>query len=405
MLPSRSRPAFPVRIAVAFVAALLTLFTPVTGADLALARPFASHMVLPMRCEVLVWGVAPPGAAVRIKFGSGSHSATVDPQGNWRISLPPMEPSAKPAAMVIETDGKKLQLDDLLIGRVFLCSGQSNMDLQLSRAIGGTEETKHAKKFPAIRLCNLSGAPTDSRIYDATTLARLNERDHFTGTWERATEQSAASFSAIAWWTGKMVHERDGVPVGLVENAIGGSGTEAWLPRSLLSSNRAYAGLLGVDWLSSAKVSPWARGRAKQNLGKRPEANHPFKPGFLFESGVRPWCGFPFDSILWYQGETNAEIDDDAWNRRLITDLITGWRKELGQGTLPFYLIQLPRIGGNEPIRKHWPEYRKVQAQVARSLPGVHLVVTQDLGWDSPDVHPPDKLPVAKRLAEAIPAK
>jgi sialate O-acetylesterase len=138
------------------------------------------------------------------------------------------------------------------------------------------------------------------------------------------------------------------------------------------------------------------------NLGGHPEASHPFKPGFLFESGVRAWTGFPFEGVLWYQGETNAEIDDDAWNRRLISDLVTGWRKELGQEKLPFFLIQLPRIGGSDPLRKHWPAYRKVQAEAARSLAGVHLVVTEDLGWDSPDVHPPDKRPVAMRLAEAI---
>ena len=130
-------------------------------------------------------------------------------------------------------------------------------------------------------------------------------------------------------------------------------------------------------------------------------ASHPFKPGFLFESGVRAWSGFPFDAVLWYQGETNAEIADAAWNRRLLTDLV----KQLRQDKLPFYLVQLPRIGGNDPLRKHWPAYRKVQAEVARSLPEVHLVVTRDLGWDRPDVHPPDKRPVAERLAHAIPPR
>jgi sialate O-acetylesterase len=395
-----------VKIAVRhLVAALLPFITPVTGAGLVLARPFASHIVLPMRCEVPVWGTATPGDTVQLEFGGAVHRTTADSKGNWRIPLPPMEPSAKPATMTIKTAVQQLKLDDLLTGRVFLCSGQSNMDFQLSRAIGGMEEAKRAHKFSAIRLCNLTGAATDSRVYDAATLARLNDRDHFTGTWEPASEKSAAAFSAIAWWTGKLIHERDGVPVGLVESAIAGSGTEAWLPHNVLSSQHAYAILLEKDWLSLPQISPWARGRAKQNLGNRPEANHPFKPGFLFESGVRPWCGFPFDSVLWYQGETNAEIADDAWNSRLITDLVTGWRKELGQAELPFYLVQLPRIGGNDPLRRHWPEYRKVQADVARSLPGVHLIVTQDLGWDSPDVHPPDKLPVAKRLAEAIPAK
>ena len=100
--------------------------------------------------------------------------------------------------------------------------------------------------------------------------------------------------------------------------------------------------------------------------------------------------------------ETNAEVADMAWNRRLLEDMIDGWGKELRQPNLPFHLVQLPRIGGNDPSRRHWPAYRDMQAAVAGSQPGVHLVVTQDLGWDSPDVHPPDKLPVARRLAESI---
>lgn len=383
-------------------ACLLVLAAFCRAEALDFARPFGSHMVLPMQREVPVWGTATAGEAVELNFRGQTYRTHTDKAGNWRIVLPPMEPSDKPATLSIKAADKSVKLDDLLVGRVFLCSGQSNMDFALNRALGGAEEAKQAGDFPAIRLCNLTGVPTDARAYDNATLARLNEHDHFNGTWERASEKCAAAFSAVAWWTGKAVHEKQRIPVGLVENAVGGSGTEAWLPRNVLSGRKAYTGLLDEGWLSAKQSSPWARGRARQNLGKHLTANHPFKPGFLFESGVRPWCGFPFDGVIWYQGETNAEIADDAWNRMLITDLISGWRKELRQEKLPFYLVQLPRIGGKEAIRQHWPEYRKVQADVARSVPGVHLVVTQDLGWDSPDVHPPDKLPVARRVAEAV---
>ena len=381
---------------------VLAAFCGAEALALEIGRPFGSHMVLPMQREVPIWGKANPGAPIELDFRGQSFRTHASKAGDWRLVLPAMEASDKPATLTIKSGERSLKLDDLLIGRVFLCSGQSNMDFALNRAIGGAQEAKRADKFPAIRLCNLTGVPTDARNYDKTTLARLNERDHFTGSWQVASEKSAAAFSAIAWWTGEAIHEQQKVPIGLVENAVGGSTTEAWLPRNLLASRKGYAGLLGQGWLSSKQISPWARGRAQQNLGSHLTANHPFKPGFLFESGVRPWCGFPFDGVLWYQGESNAEIADDAWNRTLITDLVKGWRKELGQAKLPFYLVQLPRIGGNQPIRQHWPEYRKVQAEMARSLPGVHLVITQDLGWDSPDVHPPDKLPVARRVAEAV---
>ena len=382
--------------------AWLLLFSSSPAAGLDLGRPFGDHMVLPMGQPVTVWGTGDPGQEVSVAFSGQIVKAKVDGAGRWELALAPLAASAEGRKFTASSGDKRVALGDVLVGRVFLCSGQSNMDFQLSRATGGIEESKTAGKFPAIRLFNLTGAATDSRVYDAATLARLNPRDHFTGNWERSSEKSAAAFSAVAWWAGKAVHLHDGVPVGLVENAVGGSGTEAWLPRPVLAGRKDYAALLDQRWLDSPRVSAWARGRARKNLGAHPEASHPFTPGFLFESGVRAWTGFPFEGVLWYQGETNAEIDDDAWNRGLITDLVSGWRKELRQERLPFFLIQLPRIGGNDPLRQHWPAYRKVQAEVARSLPKVHLVVTEDLGWDSPDVHPPDKRPVAIRLAEGV---
>ncbi len=369
---------------------------------LELGRPFGDHMVLPMERPVTVWGTGDPGEEVSVGFSGQTARTRVDDAGRWELRLPPLAASAEGRKLTVSSGGKRTVLDDVLVGRVYLWSGQSNMDFQLSRATGGEEEARTAGAQPAIRLFNLTGAPTDGRVYDAATLARLTPRDHFTGKWERATEESAAAISAIAWWAGKAVHSKDGVPVGLVENAVGGSGTEAWLPRAVLGSRRDYAPLLDGRWLDSPRVSAWARGRAKRNLGGHTGANHPFKPGFLFESGVRDWADFPFEAVIWYQGETNAENPDDAWNRRLITDLVSGWRQELRRKDLPFFLIQLPRIGGNDPLRRHWPAYRRVQAEAARGLDGVKLIVTEDLGWDSPDVHPPDKRPVGMRVADAI---
>lgn len=366
------------------------------------ARPFSHHMVLPMGKEVPVHGTADPGSPVQIRFADAVAETRADKEGKWRVKLPPMAASKEGRDLEIQAGAESVVLKDILVGRVWLCSGQSNMDFPLHRAIGGPEEAASAGKYDGIRIFDLAGAPTDGRTYDEATLARLERDRHFQGKWEKSP--AAGKISAVAWWTARLVHERDGVPVGIVENAVGGSGTEAWLPRATLESWRGYRPLLDDHWLESDRVSAWARGRAKQNLGSHTTANHPFRPGFLFESGVSWWAGFPFEAVLWYQGETNAEMNDDAWNGRLIRDLVTGWRRELGQPDLPFYMVQLPRIGGSDPLRRHWPAYREVQARAARALKGVTLVVTQDLGWDSPDVHPPDKLPVARRLAEAIPA-
>lgn len=366
------------------------------------ARPFGAHMVLPMNREVPVWGSAEPMEEVQVTFGLTTWITRADGEGRWRVTLSPLPPSNLPSELKASSTSGKVVLQDILVGQVWLCSGQSNMDFPLSRAIGGKEEATDAGQQKDIRLLNLTGAPTDGRRYDTATLARLNKHDHFQGSWERATERSAGNFSAVAWWTGRILHEQCRVPVGMVENAVGGSSTEAWLPLDVLEGDPAYHELLGSSWYSAETLSPWCRERAKENLGAHTDENHPFKPGFLFESGVRDFARFPFDGVLWYQGETNAEIPDMAWQVKVMGDLVTGWRHALKQPRLPFHMVQLPRIGGNDPQRRHWPEYRKAQAKVAGTLSGVRLVVTQDLGWDSPDVHPPDKLPVARRLAGAI---
>lgn len=359
-------------------------------------------MVLPMNREVPVWGQAEPLEMVQLTFGLTTWTTHATRDGLWRVTLSPLPASNLPSTITVSTPTAKVVLDDVLVGQVWLCSGQSNMDFQLARAIGGKEEAVTAGQQKDIRLFNLTGAPTDGRLYDSATLARLNERDHFQGNWARPTEKSAGEFSAVAWWTGRMIHEHFKVPIGLVENAVGGSSTEAWLPLDLLEADPAYRDLLGSSWYNAEKLSPWCRQRAKENLGSHLEASHPFQPGFLFESGVRDFARFPFQGVLWYQGETNAEIADMDWQVKVMGDLVKGWRQSLQQPQLPFYMVQLPRIGGNEPLRQNWPEYRKAQSKVAATVKGVTVVVTQDLGWDSPDVHPPDKLPVARRLAGAV---
>jgi sialate O-acetylesterase len=399
---------FPIRCLsfATVICAAACVAIPDAGLALTLARPFGEGMVLPMDRKLPVWGTAAAGAEVRVAFAGQEIATKVEPNGDWKIILDPMPASSEGQPLTVRTgDGKNLTIADVLVGRVFLCSGQSNMDFPLARATGGKAEAATAGDWPGIRLMNLSGVPTGDQVYDEAMLKRLNPRDHFAGDWCRASPQSAAGFSAVAWWAGKAVHQAEKVPVGLVENAVGGSGAEAWLPQESLAARREYAELLGDGWLESAKIGAWARGRAARNLGKQRDANHPFRPGFLFESGVRWWRDFPFDAVIWYQGETNAEVADDRWNERLIGDLVTGWRVAFKREDLPFYMVQLPRIGGNDPLRAHWPAFREVQARVAKRLPGIHLIVTSDLGWDSPDVHPPDKLPVARRMAAAILAK
>lgn len=382
---------------------ILFLGTAIANAGPALvpARPFADHMVLPMDCRNPIWGKAQPQAEVEIRFGGHATSGRADAMGQWRIELPPLEASSEGREMEIRSSSEQVILRDVLVGQVWLCSGQSNMDFPLAKAVGGKQEAAQATFFPAIRLMNLTGTQTNARKYNQAELLRLHPEAFFSGSWQIASEKSASDFSAVAWWAGKTIHQSKGIPVGLIDNSVGGSGAEAWLPREVLEARKEYADLLGENWMDSERIGNWARGRAGLNLGGK-SGNHPFRPGFLFDSGVRWWTDFPLTGVMWYQGETNAEILDDAWNERLITDLVQGWRKVLAQPDLPFFMVQLPRIGGNDPLRRGWPQFRAVQANAAKKLKNVSLIETIDLGWDSPDVHPPDKRPVGERLGRGI---
>lgn len=380
----------------------LTMWMAAAGCLQALefARPFGSAMVLPMGRDVAVWGAGASGDGVRLRMGGREIAGTAAADGAWRVVLPAMPASAEAMTLEIVSGEERKVLDNILVGEVWICAGQSNMEYPLSSAVGGKEELKSVAAFPRIRMCNLSGVSTANRPFSDAERGRMTSGAYFQGGWVVPDERSAASFSAVGWWAGKTIHETKDVPVGLIDVSVGGSGAEAWLPREVLEAREEYAPLLGDDWLESPRIGAWARGRAKTNLGGKPGA-HPYQPGFLYDAGVRWWSGFPITGVLWYQGETNAEIHDDAWNERLITDLVFGWRKVLQQPDLPFFMVQLPRIGGNDPLRQWWPEFREVQSRAAAKLDGVTLIETQDLGWDGPNVHPPDKRPVGERLGKA----
>ena len=372
------------------------------ASGLELARPFGNHMVLPHGVPCPVWGRGEAGAGVEVRFGDHAERTRCGADGTWSVVLRAMRASADARELTVLSGGDRVVLGDVLVGEVWLASGQSNMDFPLGKAVGGKAEARKAAERAGIRLFDLTSAPTGARVYGAGELARLTPDRHFRGSWAVASEASAASFSAIGWWVASEIHLRKSIPVGIVDNSVGGSGAEAWLPREVLESRADYQVLSGDGWLDSGKIGGWTRGRARLNLGSNTSAMHPYRPGFLFESGVRWWSGFPFTGVLWYQGESNADIPDDAWNERMIVDLVAGWRRSLRQPDLPFFMVQLPRIGGNDPLRARWPQFREVQSRAVGRMRGVRLIVTRDLGWDSPDVHPPDKHPVAERLAAEV---
>ena len=367
-------------------------------------RVFGSHMVLPHGKNVPVSGTAEPNKEISVTFGGATLKTKADSKGNWTVTLPPMQPKAAGQTLTASQNGKTATLKDVLVGEVWLASGQSNMLFRLDQTPTGRQQDIAASADPELRIFNnVPQAHTAGKAYTDKDFDSLTTDSFYKGSWAVSSPQSSAPTSAVAYYFAKKLRQELGIPVGIIHSSLGGSEMAAWIPQSVINSNGSLRSLRGNDWLQSPLVSAWVRGRARQNIAPRLKdgsPNHPFKPAFLYESGISWITGFPISGIIWYQGESDAEIIDNEQNAMLLGTLISSWRKAFSNPSLPFLMVQLPRINDKSALRAGWPEFREVQDRIANTLPKVYSVNTIDLGSVNSDVHPPDKQPVGERLAD-----
>ena len=378
---------------------------------LAVAPIFGDAMVLQRGKPVPIWGTAPAGEAVAVSFGGQRVTAEADRDGLWRVELASMEANAEGQRLSVAAGGLEVGFDDVLVGEVWICAGQSNMRWMVKQSREAKAAIAAADN-PQLRLIDFTGRvyPTSRRFSNLDLRTAGIEGYYSTEGWRRSSPETAPTFSAVAYYFGAALQHELGVPIGLVHNAIGGVPMETYIPREALEADPKLASLLG-DWMSDPNMPGWVRERGRQNLvawrdnptGMRPR--HPFEPGFLFEAGMRPLVLMATAGFLWYQGESNATEDgagspaiDPAINEHKFKTLINSWRKAWGDEKLPFYFAQLPGLNRN------WPAFREVQRKVAAELKGVGMAVTLDLGHPT-NVHPDAKKPVGERLARQALAK
>ena len=375
--------------------------------EFSIAKVFTDHMVLQRNQRIPVWGTAAAGTEIEVRFGNQLQKTETDAAGNWQVSLAPLPASTEPADLTVNDQ----TIRDILVGDVWLCSGQSNMRWMLKQSHDADAEIKDAGNVTNLRLLDLTAKVYPiGRAYDREVLRQTTADNYFTWSgWQSATSESAATFSAVAWHFGKRLRELNPeVPVGLIHNAIGGTPMESWIPESTLLEHPELQRLVTIPWYSEnhPNYPKWCGLRGRQNLAQYftspdgPVPHHPFEPGFLFEAGIAPFSKFPVSGFLWYQGESNATQDganspaiDPDWNHRLFTSLINSWREAWGSSELPFVFAQLPGLN------RDWPLFREMQSKVAQSDRNVHMAVTIDVGHPT-NVHPPNKKPVAHRMAE-----
>jgi sialate O-acetylesterase len=291
------------------------------------------------------------------------------------------------------TAGRKITIRDILIGEVWLCSGQSNMAFLLKREKHGDDEIPKAS-HPDIRLFNFHAVAWPSGgEFTGEEMQKINKGEYFIrGPWRQCTPESAAEFSAIAYYFGKELHEKLGVPIGLIHNAVGGSNTESWIDRKTLELHAEFVDML-EDWLNNEQVQNWCRMRAADNLqnSENPRQLHPFAPSYLFGTGIKPLEKYPFRGVIWYQGESNAEkiIQHEVLFKTMVSD----WRRYFKDPDMPFFYVQLSSLN-----RETWPAFRDSQRRLMSQIPNTGMVVTSDIG-NPTDVHPTNKKDVGLRLS------
>jgi sialate O-acetylesterase len=372
-------------------------------AEVKLPAIFADHMVLQRQMPVTVWGWAAPGEKVSVDF-SGKHAeTTADPTGSWKTELPAMEASVVGQPLSVK-GSNTLTVNDVLVGEVWLCSGQSNMEWALGRSDGGTNAC--AATNPLLRLCTI---PHNSQAEPASD---VNAK------WVISGDPSMKFFSAIGWWFGDKLQKELKVPVAILNDSYGGTTIQAWMPVGALRSGPWQQ---DIRWNNpemakaeyerkKAELQPAydkyladKAAAAAQNHQPSPEPPKGWPgdyrgPGVLWNGMVHPLLSFRFRGVCWYQGENNSYVGIANTYGLMLPVMIAEWRRAFAQPDLPFLVFQLarnrkPQSDPNEA--SGIAVLQEAQLQTVQKTPRTALIVTEDLG--EPDVHYKKKEPAAAR--------
>ena len=370
-----------------------TVYQQLTGnyGGLQLPTVFGSSMVLQRSKPIKFYGKANAWEKVEVAFNGNKKTGITDENGKWQIIFPAME-SGGPLKAVISSPDTTIVLDDILIGEVWLCSGQSNMAFPLRSAINENDEMLQAQNNQALRLLNMKVlAETDNTAWEPAILDRVNKLLYFSGIWEKCDSISAGSFSAVAYYFAKSLQQQLHVPVGLIEVAVGGSDTESWIDRSTMEQDPELVNEL-YNWRKSDFYQPWVRERADMNLKNsfNQRQRHPYEPCYNYEAGISQFINFPIQGVIWYQGESNAH--NIELHEKVFPKLVESWRKKWGY-EFPFYYVQLSSLH-----RPSWTSFRNSQLHLLSTISNSGMAVSSDVG-DSTNVHPRHKREVGERLA------
>lgn len=383
-------------------------------ADVTLAPLFTDHAVLQRDKPVPVWGDAGSGEAVTVTFRDQTVHATAGKDGRWIVYLDALKPGA-PAELVV--NGKNtIRLQDIVVGEVWVCSGQSNMEFRVWGPVGDVYRVDDADAEVAAAHYPLI------RHFKVDRAVAPQPADTARGVWVVCSPETVGQFTAVGYFFSRALVEQLGIPIGIINSTWGGTAVESWMSELALASDPAFAAVDGrwtkalVNW--PAKVAAYDAARAAQDKDESaakaagpakyaeflktkpwipppPSPTSPDAPRSLFNGMINPLLPCAIRGVLWYQGEGNGSRPGEY--HALFAAMITAWRQHWGQGDFPFYWVQLPNYAGSNPRGTDWALLREAQAQTL-TLPNTGMAVTIDIG-DPNNIHPRNKQEVGRRLA------
>jgi sialate O-acetylesterase len=385
--------------------AIVLALSGVSPADVRLPSVIGDNMVLQQGVQVPIWGWADPCEQVSVgnNWGNACYGTRADVNGLWQVNM--HTPTAGGPYELRIMGENTITLKNILVGEVWVCSGQSNMEWPLSQATNGKQETNEAN-YPQIRLF------TVGRKVSYTPMANCK------GQWRVCDSRTAGSFSAVGYFFGRELYKQLNVPIGLIHTSWGGTPAESWMSKEYLESDANFRPIL-QHFDETVANFPQLLKKYQEAKKERDETitrlkaegkpvppiqeiyepigkGHPYSPTGLYNGMIFPIIPYGIRGTIWYQGESNA------WRayqyRTLFLAMIKNWRQAWGEGDFPFFYVQLANYKdvNSEPTESDWAELREAQL-MALSVPNTGMAVTIDIGENY--IHPKNKQDVGKRLA------
>lgn len=385
------------------------------SAALKLPAMFSDSMVIQRDQPVKVWGWATAGKKIQVTIGDQNQTAIADDHGRWSLLLKAMS-AGGPHSMTVAGDGSTLTVNDMLVGEVWLCSGQSNMAMTVNRSNNpGAEAT--AATHPQIRMFKVGSGHS------------LEPQETCSGTWAVCSPDTVGGFSATAYFFGRRLHKELNVPIGLINSSVGGTSVESWTSMPAQSSVASIKPRLDawkseddafdeaaattrydkamIAWKEKVAAQKSAepgskakRAPRKPQLASRPRKDRNY-PANLFNGKINPLVGYTIKGAIWYQGENASGRGFSHLYGAQLATLITDWRERWGQGDFPFGWVQLPNFRAPQTQPSQTDGWVLVQEGMLKTLavPATGMAVTIDVG-DAKDIHPKDKQSVGHRMAQ-----